>query len=74
MNAFIIIAAAFANIIGGVQIAPSSYKIIQHQLPVQSQYTTYYPRKSSYLRYATGPTHSYVDNSVNAIFGWVLAT
>lgn len=69
MNAFIIAAALFVHIIGGVQIPPTSYKIVQQHVPLQSQYATFYPRKQSFLRYATGPTHTFVDNSVNGIFG-----
>lgn len=69
MNAFIIAATLAHLLICGAQIAPTSYKIIQHQLPVQSQYTTYYPRKQPYSQYSTGPTHSYVDTTANSIFG-----
>lgn len=61
------------NLVVGVQIAssqiaPTSYKIIQHHAPTQSQFATFFPKKSPYLGYTHSTTHSYLDTGTRSIF------
>lgn len=66
----IIFAAAFTVGIGA-QPSPTSYRIVQHHLPAQSQYTTFYPRKAPFLAYSTGQRQSFADPTGQSIFGYV---
>lgn len=60
--------AALTSIVDA-QPAPTSYKIVQHHAPQQSEYATYYPRKNPFLSYTTRARQSFVDTAGQSIFG-----
>lgn len=65
----VIILAAILTSIVDAQPAPTSYKIVQHHVPLQSEYATYYPKKNPFLGYPTRARQSFVDTAGQSIFG-----
>lgn len=65
---FLALTSLVLNVIGAVQIAPTSFKIVQQHLPTQSQYTTYYPSKPAFLQYAARIGNQYGTNNQHGIF------